>query len=610
MTQGTLNFIFIGITFAVYITIAFRSRAVSTKEYYIAGGGVSPFANGMATAADWMSAATFISMAGTVAITGYDASRFLMGWTGGFVLLTVLMVPYLRKFNKATVPDFVGDRYYSKVARAVAVVCAIFICMTYIMGQMRGVGVVFSQLFGIGIPAGVLIGAAIVLVYAGMGGMKGITYTQVAQYCVMAFSYTIPAIFIAMAMTGNVIPQLGLIGNYSVDGEAVPFLQKLNNINLELGFQEYTSGKMSTINMFCITAALMCGTAGLPHVIVRFFTVKNVKSVRKSACWTLTFIAVIYLTAPTIGAFARVNLIEKLHNTAYTQAPSWFKSFEDTGQMAWIDKNGDGAIQYFGPGKSNSNTNAVFQGSGPSYPVYDAPESQRIGSEGQRLLANKADMTNPNELYFGNDIMVMANPYMAGLPMWVIALLMAGCIAAALSTAAGLLLVLSTSISHDLMKKIVKPDLSDREEVNFARIASFIALAVAVYFGINPPSAFIAKTVAFAFGLAASSFFPTLLMGIFSKRVNREGGIAGMFCGIVFTSGYIIYFQFLDGKAEQLLFGITPEGIGFVGMFINFVVTFTVSAFTPKPPQHVQDMVASIHIPTGSGEAKQHDFEI
>ncbi|QXD33727.1 sodium:solute symporter family protein [Candidatus Pelagisphaera phototrophica] len=610
MTQGTLNFIFIGITFAVYITIAFRSRATSTKEYYIAGGGVSPFANGMATAADWMSAATFISMAGTVAITGYDASRFLMGWTGGFVLLTVLMVPYLRKFNKATVPDFVGDRYYSKVARGVAVVCAIFICMTYIMGQMRGVGVVFSQLFGIGIPAGVLTGAAIVLVYAGMGGMKGITYTQVAQYTVMAFSYTIPAIFIAMAMTGNVIPQLGLIGNYNVNGEVVPFLQKLNNINLELGFQEYTSGKMSTINMFCITAALMCGTAGLPHVIVRFFTVKDVKAVRKSACWTLTFIAVIYLTAPTIGAFARVNLIENLHNTQYEEAPEWFSSFEKTGQMAWVDKNGDGAIQYFGPGTSSSNSNSVFHGSGPAYPGYDAPESQRIGPQGQRLLANKADLSNPNELYFGNDIMVMANPYMAGLPMWVIALLMAGCIAAALSTAAGLLLVLSTSISHDLMKKIIKPDLSDREEVNYARFASFIALAVAAYFGINPPSAFIAKTVAFAFGLAASSFFPTLLMGIFSKRVNREGGIAGMFCGIAFTSGYIIYFQFLGGQAEHLFFDITPEGIGFVGMFINFAVTFIVSAFTPRPPIDVQEMVENIHIPTGASETKQNDFEI
>jgi len=487
------------------------------------------------------------------------------------------------------------------------VVCAIFICMTYIMGQMRGVGVVFSQLFGIGIPAGVMTGATIVFFYAGLGGMKGITYTQVAQYCVMAFAYTIPAIFIAIALTENFIPQLGLIGDYiSAGAEPVPFLQKLNNINLELGFQEYTSGKLSKINMFCITAALMCGTAGLPHVIVRFFTVKNVGAVRKSACWTLLFIAVIYLTAPAIGAFSRVNLIEKLHQTSYAEAPEWFKDFEATGQMAWVDKNGDGLIQYFGPGKSEIGSNTVFQGKKPAYPTYDAPEEQRIGSLGQRLLANKADDSNPNELWFGTDIMVMANPHMAGLPKWVIALLMAGCIAAALSTAAGLLLVLSTSISHDLMKKIIKPDLTDKEEVRYARFASFIALVVAAYFGINPPSAFIAKTVAFAFGLAASSFFPTLLIGIFSKRMNREGAITGMLCGISFTIGYILYFQFLGGTPEQYFLGISPEGIGFVGMLINFGVAFLVSAFTPDPPQEVQDMVESIHIPSGSKEASHH----
>lgn len=607
MNQETLNFIFIGLSFALYIVIALRSRAGSTKEYYTAGGGVSPFANGMATAADWMSAATFISMAGTVAISGYDASRFLMGWTGGFVLLTVLMVPYLRKFNKATVPDFIGDRYYSKLARGVAVLCAIFICMTYIMGQMRGVGVVFSQLFGIGIPAGVLAGSAIVFVYAGLGGMKGITYTQVAQYCVMAFAYTIPAIFIAMALTGNVIPQLGLIGNYIAGEDAVPFLQKLNAINAELGFAEYTSGKLSTMNMFCITAALMCGTAGLPHVIVRFFTVKDVHSVRKSACWTLLFIAVVYLTAPTIGAFSRVNLIDKLHDTAYAEVPSWFKQFEVTGQMAWVDKNNDGRIQYFGPAKSSSGTFSVFIGKGPIYPDQDTPEAQRIGIHGQRLVANKADRSNPNELYFGNDIMVMANPYMAGLPMWVIALLMAGCIAAALSTAAGLLLVLSTSISHDLMKKIIKPDLTDKEEVTYARIASFVALATAAYFGINPPSAFIAKTVAFAFGLAASSFFPTLLMGIFTTRVNRAGGILGMIAGITFTTSYIVYFQFMGGSADQYLYGITPEGIGFVGMLINFATAFFVSAFTAKIPVEVAAMVDEIHVPTGAGKAQDQE---
>lgn len=610
MDQKTLNFIFIGISFAVYIWIAVKSRAASTKEYYTAGGGVSPLANGMATAADWMSAATFISMAGTVAISGYDASRFLMGWTGGFVLLTILMVPYLRKFGKATVPDFIGDRYYSRLARGVAVICAIFICMTYIMGQMRGVGVVFSQLFGIGIPAGVVVGASIVFFYAGLGGMKGITYTQVAQYCVMAFAYTIPAIFIAIALTNNFVPQLGLIGEYTAGGgQPVPFLEKLNNINAELGFQEYTSGKMSTLNMFCITAALMCGTAGLPHVIVRFFTVKNVKAVRKSACWTLLFIAVIYLTAPTIGAFSRVNLVQKLNGTDYTEAPAWFKDFEETGQMAWVDKNEDGKIQYSGPQKEgNNDNNTVFISSSkkPSYPDAEAPKEQRIGVNGERLLANKADMSNANELWFGNDIMVMANPHMAGLPKWVIALLMAGCIAAALSTAAGLLLVLSTSISHDLMKKIVKPDLSDKEEVAYARIASFVALSVAAYFGINPPSAFIAKTVAFAFGLAASSFFPTLLIGIFSKRMNKEGAISGMICGIAFTMSYIIYFQFLGGTKDQLLLGITPEGIGFVGMLINFAVAFVVNTFTPEPPVEVQQMVERIHIPNGAGDASHH----
>jgi len=608
MTQDTLNFIFIGISFALYIGIAVKSRATSTKEYYTAGGGVSPFANGMATAADWMSAATFISMAGVVASSGYDGSRFLMGWTGGFVLLTVLMVPYLRKFGKATVPDFVGDRYYSQAARFVAVLCAIFICMTYIMGQMRGVGVVFSQLFDIDISLGVIIGATIVFFYAGLGGMKGITYTQVAQYCVMAFAYTIPAIYIAIALTNNFVPQLGLIGEYTQGGGSpVPFLEKLNNINTEIGFSKYTDGSLSKTNMFCITAALMCGTAGLPHVIVRFFTVKSVKAVRKSACWTLAFIAVIYLTAPTIGAFSRVNLIEKLNGTSYSEAPEWLADYEKTGQMAWVDKNGDGVINIYGAADSTAdkkNNNVFISKNGkPAYPAADADKSQRIGEHGERLLSLKPDLTNKNELYFGKDIMVMANPSMAGLPMWVIALLMAGCIAAALSTAAGLLLVLSTSISHDLMKKIIKPELSDKEEVNYARIASFVALAVATYFGINPPSAFIAKTVAFAFGLAAASFFPTLLLGIFSKRINKEGGICGMVAGISFTIAYIVYFQFLGGTADQYLFGISPEGIGVIGMLINFIVAFAVSAFTPAPPEEVQKMVDRIHNPKGSGEA-------
>lgn len=569
MDQHTLNLIFIGASFLLYIVIAVKSRATSTKEYYTAGGSVSPLANGMATAADWMSAATFISMAGGIALSGYDGARFLMGWTGGFVLLTILMVPYLRKFGKATVPDFIGDRYYSNFTRLIAVICAIFICLTYIMGQMRGVGVVFSELFGITIDLGVIIGASIVFFYAGLGGMKGITYTQVAQYCVMAFSYTLPAIFISMALTGNVIPQFGLIGDYTANGEAIPFLDKINSINTELGFSEFTSSSLSKIDMFCITAALMCGTAGLPHVIVRFFTVKSVKAVRKSACWTLSFIAVIYLTAPAIGSFARVNLIEKLNNTPYAEAPAWFGNFEKSKQMSWEDKNNDGLIQY---------------------------SAKTVAADG----------IPANELTFGKDMMVMANPHMGGAPQWVIALLMAGCIAAALSTAAGLLLVLSTSISHDLMKKIIKPELTDKEEIRWARFASLGSLLIACYFGINPPSEFIAKTVAFAFGLAASSLFPALLMGIFSIRINKQGVTAGMIIGLLFTFLYIVYFQFIftgENPKDHYLLGISPEGIGFVGMLLNFLVAFIISAVTPAPPEDVQRMVRNIHNPSGAGEA-------
>ncbi len=603
MNQDTWNYLFISLSFALYIGIAVKSRAKSTSEFYTAGGGVSPFANGMATAADWMSAATFISMAGLISIKGYDGSAYLMGWTGGFVLLTVLMVPYLRKFGKSTVPDFIGDRFYSRTARLVAVVCAIFICMTYIMGQMRGVGVVFSQLFpALDITGGVLVGGAIVFFYAGLGGMRGITYTQVAQYCVMAFAYTLPAIFISMALTGNVIPQLGFVGSAVAEGGGapVPLIEKLNVMNQELGFEKYTDGSFSKLNMFCLTAVLMAGTAGLPHVIVRFFTVKDVKSVRTSACWTLAFIAVIYLTAPTIGAFARVNLIQNLHNTSYEQVPSWFKDFEQNRQMAWVDKNGDGKIQYFGPKHGeNDGAGGVFVGK----PVFR--ESGEKGEFGQPLYANEI-AAGSNELYFGNDIMVMANPHMGGLPQWVIALLMAGCIAAALSTAAGLLLVLSTSISHDLLKNILKPDLTDKQEVSAARMASFVALAVAVYFGINPPSEFIAKTVAFAFGLAASSFFPTLLLGIFMKTMSGVGAISGMIAGIVFTLSYIIYFQFLGGRADELLFGITPEGIGLLGMLLNFLVAIVVNRFTAKPPQEVQDMVERIRLPHDAGEATEH----
>ena len=588
MTQDHWNFLFIGLSFAVYIVIAIRSRAASTKEFYVAGSGVSPFANGMATAADWMSAATFISMAGGLAVGGYDGSRFLMGWTGGFVLLTVLMVPYLRKFGIATVPDFLGERFYSKGARLAGVISAIFICLTYIMGQMAGVGVVFAQLFGIDNWLGVIIGGAIVFVYAGMGGMKGITYTQVAQYTVMAFAYTIPAIYISMILTGNIVPQLGFIGS-TVGETAEPLLGKINRINTELGFSEYTSGTKSTLNMFCITAALMVGTAGLPHVIVRFFTVKNVKAVRLSACWTLAFIAVIYLTAPTVGIFSRINLIERINETSYAEAPEWFGGFETTEQMAWVDKNGDGKIQY--------RAGDPFVGK----PKFDG---EKRGPNGERVVTNEL-LDGPNELYFGADIMVMANPHMGGLSPWVIGLLMAGCIAAALSTAAGLLLVLSTSISHDLMKKIFKPDITDKQEVSYARIASFGALIVAIYFGINPPGAFIAQTVAFAFGLAASSFFPTLLLGIFSKRMNKHGAIAGMLAGIGFTLAYIIYFQFLGGQKEDYFLGIEPSGIGFLGMFINFIVAYAVSFFTPKPPEEIVTMVKNIHLPQRDDDESQ-----
>ena len=592
MDQTIWNFIFIGITFGVYVGIAIWSRAGSTKEYYTASGGVSPFANGMATAADWMSAATFISMAGGIAAAGYGASKFLMGWTGGFVLLTTLMVPYLRKFGKATVPDFVGDRFYSNGARLVAVICAIFICMTYIMGQMRGVGIVFSRLFDIEIWMGVLIGGGIVFFYAGLGGMKGITYTQVAQYCVMVFSYTIPVIFISMIITGNVIPQFGLIGDYVKDGAAQtqPLIEKINQISLELGFSEYTANTSNKLDLFCITAALMVGTAGLPHVIVRFFTVKDVRAVRKSAYWTLSFIAIIYLTAPALGMFARTNFIEEINERKYQNAPDWFKNWENQGMIAWIDKNGDGIMQY--------RAGDVFVGK----PVY---EDASRAEGGPRPVTNEVVDSSANEVYYDKDIIVLANPEMAGLPKWVIALVMAGCVAAALSTAAGLLLVLSTSVSHDLMKKIIKPDISDAQEIRYARIASFGALVIAAYFGINPPSSFVAKTVAFAFGLAASSFFPTLILGIFSKKMNREGAIAGMICGIVFTFSYIVYFQFLS-ESKDYWFGISPEGIGFLGMLINFAVAFTVRSFTQAPPREVQEMVEDIRIPKGAGDAVDH----
>ena len=513
MDQTAWNFIFIGITFGIYVFIAIRSRAASTKEYYVASRGVSPFANGMATAADWMSAATFISMAGGIAAAGYGASKFIMGWTGGFVLLTTLMVPYLRKFGKATVPDFVGDRFYSNTARMVAVICAIFICMTYIMGQMRGVGIVFSRLFAIEIWQGVLIGGGIVYFYAGLGGMKGITYTQVAQYCVMVFAYTIPVIFISIIITGNAIPQLGLIGDYVKEGpeHSQPLLQKINQISTDLGFKEYTGGSGNTLDLFCITAALMVGTAGLPHVIVRFFTVKNVKAVRKSAYWTLGFIAIIYLTAPALGMFARTNFIEEINEKKYQEAPQWFKNWERQGMIAWVDKNKDGIMQY--------RAGDVFAGK----PEFD--DSLRT-ENGPRPVTNKSDESSTNEVYYDKDIIVLANPEMAQLPKWIIALVMAGCVAAALSTAAGLLLVLSTSVSHDLMKKIIKPDISDKMEIRYARLAS-LGRSRGGLFRDQPTLQFRRQNSSLCLRFGRLFLFPHLDHGNFLKKSKQTGGHSG-----------------------------------------------------------------------------------
>ncbi len=590
MDVQTLTFIFVGTSFALYIGIAIWSRAGSTDEFYVAGGRVSPLANGMATAADWMSAASFISMAGIISFIGRDGAVYLMGWTGGYVLLALLLAPYLRKFGKYTVPDFVGDRYYSDVARLVAVVCTIFVSFTYVAGQMRGVGIVFSRFLEVEITTGVLIGMAIVFFYAVLGGMKGITYTQVAQYCVLIFAFMVPAIFISIMMTGHPVPQIGF-GSTLADGSGIYLLDKLDSLSTELGFGAYTEGSKSTIDVFFITAALMIGTAGLPHVIVRFFTVPKVRDARKSAGYALVFIAILYTTAPAVASFARVNLIQTVDQMPYSQAPQWFKNWEDTSLIAWVDKNRDGKIQYLA-GKA-------FQGK-PQF-------NEGRGAQGERLIAN-APTDNGNELYIDRDIIVLANPEIAQLPAWVIALVAAGGLAAALSTAAGLLLVISTSISHDLMKKIVLPAISDKQELMFARISAALAIAIAGYFGIHPPG-FVAQVVAFAFGLAASSFFPVILMGIFSKRMNKEGAIAGMVTGIVFTASYIIYFKFINPGANtpaHWWFGISPEGIGTLGMMFNFIVSYAVSRLTPEPPQEVRDLVDHIRIPRGAGDAYHH----
>lgn len=558
------TYILVGITFTIYIGIAIWSRAGSTKEFYVAGGGVSPLANGMATAADWMSAASFISMAGIISFAGYDGAVYLMGWTGGYVLLALLLAPYLRKFGKFTVPDFIGDRYYSKTARLVGVFCALIVSFTYVAGQMRGVGLVFSRFLEVDINTGVIIGMIIVLFYAVLGGMKGITYTQVAQYCVLIFAFMVPAIFISIQMTGNPIPQLGF-GSTLSDGSGTYLLDKLDGLSTDLGFAEYTEGSKSMIDVFAITLALMVGTAGLPHVIVRFFTVKRVKDARKSAGLALLLIVILYTTAPAVSVFARTNLIETVSNKPYAGVPEWFKKWETTGLITFNDKNNDGLIQY---------------------------------------VADK----DKNELVVDNDIMVLANPEIAQLPDWVIALVAAGALAAALSTAAGLLLVISSSVSHDLIKKMINPKISEKGELIAARLSAVVAVCVAGYFGINPPG-FVAATVALAFGLAAASFFPAIILGIFYKKMNKEGAIAGMIVGICTMLFYMLKFKFGwfgGGEKADWWFGISPEGFGTIAMILNFIVSVIIMRFTPEPPQEVQEIVENIRIPSGAGEATDH----
>jgi cation/acetate symporter len=569
MTVRDWTFLLVGLSFALYIGIAIWSRARSTSEFYVADKGVSPVANGMATAADWMSAASFISMAGIISFSGYDGSVYLMGWTGGYVLLALLLAPYLRKFGAYTVPDFVGDRYYSQTARIVAVVCAIFVSFTYVAGQMRGVGIVFSRFLEVPIGLGVLIGMGIVFFYAVLGGMKGITYTQVAQYCVLIFAYLVPAIFLSLMIAGNVIPQIGFGG---ADASGTFLLDRLNDLHLDLGFAAYTSGEKSTIDVFFITAALMAGTAGLPHVIIRFYTVPKVRDARISVGWALVFIAMLYTAAPAVAVFARTNLLNTVSEQPYSEMPEWFSTWEDTGLISFEDRNGDGIIQYVGP---------------------EARDASGAPIE--------------NELTIDRDIIVLANPEISGLPNWVIGLVAAGGLAAALSTAAGLLLVVSSAVSHDLLKRSIMPEITERGELIAARVSAGLAVGVAGYLGVNPPG-FVAEVVAFAFGLAAASFFPAILMGIFFKRMNREGAILGMIAGITFTAAYIVYFKFINpsaNTAEYWWFGVSPEGIGTIGMMLNFAVALVVSRFTPPPPPHIAEMVERIRVPRGADEADE-----
>jgi cation/acetate symporter len=551
------TFLLVGLSFALYIGVAIWSRARSTADFFVASGHVPPVLNGMATAADWMSAASFISMAGLISFLGYDGSVYLMGWTGGYVLLALLVAPYLRKFDKFTVPDFIGDRYASRLARVVAVGCTIFISFTYVAGQMRGVGIVFSRFLDVDIETGVVAGMAIVFFYATLGGMKGITYTQVAQYCVLIFSYLVPAIFISMMMTGWIVPQIGF-GAQLIDGSGIALLDRLDNLSLELGFVAFTQGTKSTLDVFFITAALMVGTAGLPHVIVRFYTVPKVSAARSSAGWALVFIAILYTTAPAVAAFARTNLLTTIPGQTYTELPSWVHNWEKIGLIQFEDHDGDGKVTYAGPASAKQ-----------------------------------------NELTIDPDIMVLANPEIANLPAWVVGLVAAGALAAALSTAAGLLLVISSAVAHDLLKKTLVPGISDKAELRAARIAAGVAVVIAGWFGIHPPG-FVAQVVAFAFGLAAASIFPAVTLGIFSRKMNKWGAISGMVVGIVFTAGYIIYFKFMAPElntAEHWLWGISPEGIGTLGMVLNFATAYLVSGLTPPLPQSSIDLVERIRQP-------------
>ncbi|STZ00895.1 Acetate transporter ActP [Moraxella lacunata] len=590
MSQFAINLIFVGLSFALYFGIAIWARAGSTKEFYVAGGGVHPVVNGMATGADWMSAASFISMAGMIAMGGYAASAYLMGWTGGFVLLALLLAPYLRKFGKFTVPDFIGDRFYSKPARLIAVVCLILACTTYVIGQMTGAGVAFSRFLEVDKNTGLIIAAVVVLFYAVLGGMKGITYTQVAQYVVLMIAYIVPAIFISLNLTGNPMPALGMFGTVE-GGETM--LTKLDGLITDLGFAAYTADVPDKLNMFLLTLSLMIGTAGLPHVIIRFFTVNKVSDARSSAGWTLVFIALLYTAAPAVGTMSRMNLVDTVYPNGtqsapieYEARPEWMKNWEQTGLLKFEDKNNDGKIDYY----NDKSKDEAF------------------------LAATESKGLKGNELDVNNDIMVLANPEIANLPPWVIGLIAAGGIAAALSTAAGLLLAISSAISHDLIKMVIKPDISDKGELNVARVSMIVAIAIATWLGMNPPG-FAAQTVALAFGIAGSSLFPALMMGIFSKRINDKGAVAGMLAGLIVTCVYIFLFKgwfFIPGTnmladdTSGWIMGISPLGFGPIGALINFVVAFAVSYMTAPPSQEIQDLVESVRYPKGAGAAIDH----